>query len=139
MAHWADRYIGLPWAHDGEGPEAFNCWTFVRHVSAERFGVALPIVPYPDNDRELPGLLACHPERGRWDEVAAPANGDLVLMRQSRWPVHIGIWLAEARGVLHCARRAGVVFQQVHGLRLNGWSIDGFYRLSEGVVDAGAR
>ena len=63
--------------------------------------------------------------------VECPCEGDAVLMRQSRHPVHVGIWLAvDAGGVLHAARDIGVVFQGPADLTTHGWRIEGFYRFT---------
>ena len=132
--HWASRYIGLPWQAAAEGPCAFNCWSFVRHIQRRHFGRFLPEIPNPDDLLSLARAFRDHPERRRWDLVMTPEDGDCVLLRQARYPVHVGVWLdvdakGNERGVLHCSRDSGVVFQRPHALALNGWKIEGFYRL----------
>ena len=53
------------------------------------------------------------PGRRRWALVGEAADGDCVLMRQARYPVHVGVWLdADGGGVLHCSGDCGVVFQR---------------------------
>ena len=37
-AHWAERYIGMPWT-----PQS-NCWHFCARVWSEVFGIAVPLV-----------------------------------------------------------------------------------------------
>lgn len=129
--HWASKYIGLPWSATGEGPDSFHCWAFVRHVMAEHFGRQVPAIPYTEDLLDLAREFRDHPERGRWHEVA-PAEalpGDAVLLRQARYPIHIGVWLeVDGGGVLHCSRDSGVVFQRLAALRLNGWHVAGVYR-----------
>ena len=72
-----------------------------------------------------------HPERERWKLLERAREGDAVLMRQSRHPVHVGIWLAvDGGGVLHAARDIGVVFQDPADLTAHGWRIEGFYRFT---------
>ena len=72
-----------------------------------------------------------HPERRRWAKVEMPQEGDCVLLRRSRHPIHVGVWLdVDDGGVLHCAEDCGVVFQRPDALRLNGWAVEGFYRFS---------
>jgi hypothetical protein len=69
-----------------------------------------------------------HPERKRWQRVSAPKHGDAVLMRQSRYPVHVGVWLdIDGGGVLHCTQSVGVVFQDLWALDRHGWRVEGFY------------
>jgi len=136
--HWASQYIGLPWSAQGEGPDSFHCWAFVRHIQSKHFGRPLPEIPNPEDLLALARAFRDHPERQRWDLVAEAADGDCVLLRQARYPVHVGVWLdvetsGGQGGVLHCSRDSGVVFQGPGALVLNGWKIEGFYRF-KGVV-----
>ncbi|OHC76316.1 MAG: hypothetical protein A3G18_05375 [Rhodospirillales bacterium RIFCSPLOWO2_12_FULL_58_28] len=129
MSHWAAAYIGLPWATDGEGPDSFHCWALVRHVQRERFGRDLPAVPNPDALLAIARGFRDHQERQRWDLVDHPVEGDGVLMRQARYPVHAGVWIAVDGGrVLHVVRDKGVVAQSLSSLAVHGWRIEGFYR-----------
>lgn len=127
--HWASALIGLPWHATAEGPRAFHCWAFVRHVQAEHFGRTLPAIPNPDDLLAQARAFRDHPERGRWARVKTPMEGDCVLLRQARYPVHVGVWInVDGGGVLHCARDSGVVFQRLDALAVNGWKVEGFYR-----------
>ena len=133
--HWAARYIGLPWEAAAEGPHAFNCWTFVRHVQRVYYGRDLPEIPNPEDILRVARAFRDHPERARWPEVEVPRDGDCVLMRQSRHPVHVGVWItgvgyAGAGAVLHCARDSGVVCQTPAALNTNNWHIAGYYRFA---------
>ncbi|MBC7953280.1 MAG: C40 family peptidase [Rhodospirillaceae bacterium] len=155
--HWASSLIGLPWsAHGGEAaneriaasgggeaaneriaasgggvPASFNCWEFVRMVQARHFDRTLPEIVNPDDTLALGRTFRDHPERRRWQAVPAPADGDCVLLRRSRHPIHVGIWLAvDGGGVLHCSQDSGVVFQRADALSLNGWAVAGFYRFA---------
>ncbi len=130
--HWAEHYIGLPWSATGEGPEAFHCWAFVRHIQEKRFGRTLPGIPNPEDILSIARDFRDHPERRRWKRVDVPAEGDCVLMRQARYPIHVGVWLdVDSGGVLHCSQEAGVAFQSTTSLALNGWRIEGAYRFAE--------
>jgi cell wall-associated NlpC family hydrolase len=127
--HWASAYIGLPWSAHGRGPDLFNCWEFVRAVQASQFGRVLPVISNPEDMRAMGRTFRDHPERQRWTKVEVPQEGDCVLLRRSRHPIHVGVWLGvDGGGVLHCAQDAGVVFQRPDALRLNGWAVEGFYR-----------
>ncbi len=129
--HWAARYIGLGWDRLGEGPAAFNCWSFVRHVLAEQFGVAVPVIPYPDSEEVLDVLFDRHPEAARWPRVGRPQEGDLTLLRFGRDPSHVGIWVdADGGKVLHCARTCGVVCQTRRALDLLGGRIVSYHRFA---------
>ncbi len=127
--HWASTYIGLPWSAQGEGPNSFHCWSFVRHIQNAHFGRSLPEIPNPEDLLALARAFRDHPERQRWNLVNKAASGDCVLLRQARYPVHVGVWLdVDDGGVLHCSRDFGVVFQRPDALVLLGWKIEGFYR-----------
>lgn len=128
--HWAEDLIGRPWQAGGRGPDAFDCWGMVRFCWREHFGIEVPEIPVDAADlRRVLDAFRDHPERRRWRLVAEPREGDAVLMRQSRHPVHVGLWLdVDGGGVLHAARGIGVAFQKPLDLLAQGWRIEGFYR-----------
>jgi hypothetical protein len=129
--HWAEHYIGIPWSATGDGPVSYHCWAFVRHIQKEYFGRDLPGIPNPEDVLAIARGFRDHPERQRWKLVNAPKDGDCVLMRQARYPIHVGVWLdTDNGGVLHCSQEAGVAFQTLNSLALNGWSVEGFYRFT---------
>lgn len=130
--HWACRYIGLPWQAGANGPDAFDCWSLVVWVQTYHFGRDLPDIPVAEGDlKRVASTFRDHPERKRWRLTEAPEQGDAVLMRQSRHPIHVGIWITigpAEQGVLHCVKGNGVVFQSMASLALAGWQVEGFYR-----------
>ncbi len=129
--HWAAATIGLPWSPHGRGPDLFNCWEFVRTVQDRYYGRVLPQITNPEDTLAMGRVFRDHPERRRWAKSADPLEGDCVLLRRSRHPIHVGVWLeVDGGGVLHCAEDSGVVFQRPDALRLNGWAVEGFYRFS---------
>ena len=129
--HWATEYIGLPWSADGEGPRHFHCWSFVRHIQAAHYSRALPAIDNPHDLIAQARTFKNHPERARWSSAPTPQDGDCVLLRRSRVPVHIGVWLdVDGGGVLHCAQGPGVVFQRLPALENIGWQVSGFYRFT---------
>ena len=109
MTHFACKYIGLPWVAGAQGPDKFDCWGMVRWILKHEYGI--------DAFRAF-------------NEVEKQQDGDVVLLRQSKHPVHAGLWLdADGGGVLHCCRDAGVIFQDLPSMRLCGWQIDSYYRV----------
>lgn len=131
--HLVNEYIGRPWVAGGRGPHEFDCWGLFLHVQRTCFGRELPEIPVDaTNLRAVLKGFQSHPERERWTPVAHShdrVDGDAVLMRQSRYPVHVGVWLgADGGGVLHCMQGAGVVFQRIEHLALHGWQVEGIYR-----------
>lgn len=128
--HWAAQYIGRPWSATGEGPESFNCWNFVRHVQARHFGRDLPEIPFAEDMLDRAKLFRDHDEHRRWHpvEIHDALDGDVVLLRQARYPIHVGIWLGGAGGrVIHCPHD-GVSCQDLLSLRMGGWHVSGVYR-----------
>ena len=127
--HPAVHYIGTPWSPHGEGPDNFHCWAFFCLIQKTHYGRTVPPVVNP---RTQAKMFRAHVERKRWVWVEVPLDGDGVLMRQSRVPVHVGTWLeVDGGGILHCAEGAGVVFQRPDALALNGWRVEGYYRFLE--------
>jgi hypothetical protein len=102
-------------------------------MQRDHFGRDLPEIPVDALDlRAVLDAFSGHPERQRWQTVSQPEEGDAVLMRQSRYPVHIGVWLnIDGGGVLHAVRHAGVVFQTLAALDAHGWRIEGYYRFRD--------
>ncbi len=130
MTHWATEYIGKPWVVASDGPEAYDCWGLVVEIHRRLYGRTLEIIPVEENNlKALIRTIDAHPERKRWDIVRKPKEGDIALMRQSRHPIHVGIWLdVDGGGILHCIQGNGVVFQNLLSLASAGWKIENFYR-----------
>ena len=127
------RLIGLPWVAGARGPEAYDCWGLFLAVQRQHFDRDLPEIPIDALDlRAVLDAFTAHPARQRWQPVSPVEEGDAILMRQSRYPVHIGVWLdIDGGGVLHAVRHAGVVFQNLAALDAHGWRIEGYYRFRE--------
>ena len=123
--HFATKYIGLPYRAG-----FFNCWDFVRKVYRDEFGINLPEFPVDvDNLRALIKTVKAKSESQLWQQVKTPKEGTIVLLRQSRHPIHVGIWLEiDGGGVLHNERTMGVVFQNTHSLNASGWQVAGYYQ-----------
>lgn len=123
--HFANNYIGLPYKAGD-----FNCWGLVREVYAEQYMIKLSAIPVEaDNLRQLINTIEQTSERNNWIKTITPCEGDIVLLRQSRHLIHVGVWLkTDGGGVLHCIKDTGVVFQSLQSLMLSGWKIESFYR-----------
>lgn len=130
MTHWATKYIGKPWVVASDGPDAYDCWGLVVEIHRRLHGRTLEIIPVEENNlKALIRTIDAHPERKRWEIVHKPQEGDIALMRQSRHPIHVGVWLdVDGGGILHCIQGAGVVFQNLLSLGSTGWKIDNYYR-----------
>lgn len=128
MSHWAEQYIGRPWVNGAQGPEAFDCWGFVRFVFAAERGIALPVLDV-DADRPLAIRHAIAGEQlgEQWQPVVGvPDDWDVCLLSQARHPDHVGLWVAGQ--LLHCIRGSGVVYQSPTSLQRTGWNVVANYR-----------
>lgn len=116
-----------------EGPDSFDCWGFVRFVLLHEYGHNVPPVNVnPDNLRDVLRAFRADLAFQVFDEVKIPQDGDVVLMRQAKNPVHAGLWLdVDGGGVLHCVRGSGVVFQNIHSLNARGLFPDSYYRVKK--------
>lgn len=128
--HWAFAYLGTPWVSGGDGTLGFDCYTFMRHIQREHFGIDMPMInAAPENYREVVANMRHHDEKSNWQHVTDPREGDSVLMAHAKYPSHAGIYLdVDGGGVLHCVRGQGVVFSSHAALKLSGWSRLEFYR-----------
>ncbi len=137
MTHWATDYIGKPWRVASDGPEDFDCWGLVVDIHRRFYGRELEIIPVEESNlRQLIKTFDAHPEKQNWDTVKNPIEGDIALMRQSRHPIHVGVWLnVDGGGLLHCMQGAGVVFQNLQSLSLTGWKIENYYRYKGEMSD----
>lgn len=130
MSHWAMDYLGQPWQAGAQGPGAWDCWSFFRHIQAAHFGREVPVIDVDAMSlHAVAHAFNSHGERGRWDEVSPPQDGDAALLAHNRYPSHVGVWLSiDGGGVLHCQQGSGVIFTRVTMLRHMGWANARYYR-----------
>lgn len=132
--HWAVSYIGRPWQAGAKGPDCFDYWSLLIWVQKHYLNRNLPDIPVFDGDlKKIARTFLAHPERKRWRRVKRPKQGDALLMRQSRHPIHVGLWVIinpTEQGILHCIKGRDVVFQNTASLKLSGWQIEGFYHFA---------
>ena len=135
MPHFANKYIGRPWVAGAQGPGSFDCWGFARYILKQEYGHDVPPVNInPDNLRDVLHAFKNDLAFQSFYEVVKPHDGDVVLMRQAKNPVHAGIWLdVDGGGVLHCCRNSGVVFQNVPSLNTTGWFLHSYYQVKNNL------
>lgn len=115
------RYVGLPF---GEGPGQVTCWSLVRAVYADWYGIDLP--EHGDIDPRDLVRVAREMSRGEgalcWREPARPITGDVVLMRSGRGGraiCHVGV-LADVGRVLHAEEATGAVLVRTDHYTIRG-------------------
>lgn len=135
MPHFANKYIGRPWVAGAQGPNSFDCWGLVRYVLKHEYGHDVPQVNVnPECLRDVLQAFRRNLAFTAFVEVPYPRDGDVVLMRQAKNPVHAGIWLdVDGGGVLHCCRNSGVVFQNVPSLNATGWFLHSYYQVKNNL------
>jgi cell wall-associated NlpC family hydrolase len=130
---WCEPFTRLQYADKGRGPQAFDCWGFVRHVQAERFGVSdLPDLAdeYPSaEDHDSVAEVVRRYERAlasSWVPVASPQAGDIVILKIANRPWHCGV-VVGGDWMIHITRGVNVGCE--HFTR-EPWRnrIEGFYR-----------
>lgn len=127
---WPDRWVGLPFAPRGRGPDAYDCWGLVREVSRVHFAAELPVWDdYEDlADRErLAGVVTG--ARGRFESIARPRAGDLVLFRIGGQPCHVGLVVAPPL-FLHTLRGCDSALER-WDVAMWARRIEGFYRWTQ--------
>jgi len=110
----------IPWREGADGPDTYDCMSFVKLIQERHFGIIMDRISVPDYDdgQGLFALLNSCGERQNWEAVKEPRHGDIVIARR---PFHIGVWLdVDGGGTLHCLRGAGVVFTRDSAWRMSG-------------------
>lgn len=92
MTRWAD-YVGLEFRDKGRGPDAFDCWGLVIHFYKREYGISLPSL-VGDYDNHLAAdqiARLCAEESAKWRKVGKPEPGDVIMLRWTYRPMHVGI------------------------------------------------
>lgn len=130
MKHWAEQYLNDTWQADGNGPHAWNCWNFIRHVLKTHYSVEVPLIDVDAMSiHAVIRALRGHDEKANWIETHAPMDGDGVYLHKKSDPSHVGIYLeVDGGGVLHCQQGFGVLFTPRNRLIQSGWQRATFWR-----------
>lgn len=130
MMHWAESYLGKPWASGQCGPSAYDCHGVVRGVYRDRLGIDLPTVDANALSTLSVAKAMRHYDYSEWREIPKPERDlDVVEMSLARRPHHVGIWLdLDGGGVLTSVEGSGVIFQTLASLKRHGWKITNCYR-----------
>lgn len=128
MAHWADKYVGMPYVkHEND------CAEFFGLIQREVFGRKLPVLPSAMNYdylRELSDQVQAGFEQ-MGVRVESPQEGDAVLMRCRNVVNHIGVYclIDGVPHTLHAVLSASqVCLHRINDLPKFNISVEGYYQ-----------
>lgn len=118
---WWAKYIGKAFEEKGRGPDTFDCWGLARWVYGhDRPGAAaLPSYEelYEDTkDSDTLGKLIFDERNKHWNEVAAPKEFDLILLRMRGVGMHVGV-VTKPGHMLHCEIGIGTVHERYDSMK----------------------
>lgn len=125
--HWAATFVGWQYRQGAQGPDAWDCWSFFRHVQRERFGRDVPFSPSLSSFNDIRKALEVEPSNYGWRATNAPIDGDAVLLSMLKHPTHLGVWVADLRSVLHCAAGSGSVLHDARHLAAARWRTRSYF------------
>jgi len=125
---WTLNYLGLPFEECGRARDGLDCWGLVRLALVEVF----KLEGLPDfagqysrsRDRTVPEIFA--QELKRWRQVTEPTAGDIIVLRLSGRPWHVGL-MVNRDVMLTIDRGTCSVLERVDSPRWHG-RLDGYYR-----------
>jgi cell wall-associated NlpC family hydrolase len=104
-----DALIGTPFAWDGRGPHAYDCYGLVREL-LKREGRNIPDYKYPGDGRRLMALFAL--ELRLW-ERCEPRKGAVVLIHIPTWGPHCGYMIDDVRMIHTWEQSGGVAIEPI--------------------------
>lgn len=124
-----DAYVRIPYKDHGRTLDGCDCFGLAMLVYRYEFGVELKDFLYQtaEDPKAIARLIDTSRPLIDAEEVEAPVEGDLVLMREGGVPSHIGVF-CQPDLCLHTSRKYGTCCERVNGPRLKG-KIVGYYRL----------
>jgi hypothetical protein len=124
MRHWAESYVGLPYAD-------FDCAELCRKVQIEQFNKILTIPEYRCKGLHSVSKMIDNLQDDFATIVSKPIEGDAVLMIGKGRINHIGIacYINNQLFVLHAMRNAGMtVLHNIVSLGAIGLKVEGYYQ-----------
>lgn len=113
----ASKYVGLPWADGGRGPEYFDCYGLVRWVYLYEYGIELPSLSEEYSSalekEEVSAIVNSEP----WfaEPTNEPKEGDVVVLRVKGESAHIGLVVEPGR-MLHTRFNTGSIIESYGGI-----------------------
>ncbi len=127
LAHWPSAFLDVRYEKDAQGPDTYDCWSFVRRIQRERFGRDVPERMSPPSLLTIAKAMPAWASEFGWVRTDTPQEGDAVFMSQLKHPTHIGV-VVKPRPlvVLHCTEGGAFLADEFH-LKVAGWRLRGFY------------
>jgi cell wall-associated NlpC family hydrolase len=131
---WCERYVGLPYAPGGRGPDEFDCWGVLMAVLQREAGLPVPsyegITWRSDGNRAERARCADVIERERlsWAPVLAGQERefDCVILRVCGRPLHVGV-VVNPGLMLHADEDADSALERYDGMHWRN-RVEGFCR-----------
>lgn len=127
--HYVDSCI--PFKEKGRGYEGLDCWGLVALFYKEQMGIDLPdyLSVYENTkDKKIAETIIAE-KSVKWESVDNPINGDVVLCRMRRRPMHVGVFQSP-HYMLHIEDGQTPQTEKINGAK---WEkrILGYYRLKK--------
>lgn len=132
---WATKYVGLPFAEGGRGPDAFDCWGLVAAVLRQECWIEVePFAEIPTFDSEgVEARVKAEIARTDWLPVfrkdVRPFDVAVMWVERhgkGRTLSHLGIVVAPNR-LLHIEKETRAVCARFSSPTI-AWRLDSFYR-----------
>ncbi|CAG9228904.1 C40 family peptidase [Burkholderia vietnamiensis] len=117
-------FLGIPFELGGRGPDSFDCYGLVMHLTELATGKRPPDYGVSGDAARIGAMMAC--ARVYWKKLDGPKPGCCVLFRMGRHINHCG-YVIDANRFIHAWDKTGGVTIE----RLSDWEkskrIFGFY------------
>lgn len=121
-----EKYIGIPYKHNGRDTHGLDCYGLVWLVEKEVFNKDIPKLSDLD-DKTSCRLINDNLPLVDATEVENPEDGDIVLFFYHNNPIHVGIYYNKK--ILHANKRIGVIYESIKSRNLSKYGKKEFYRV----------
>lgn len=126
LIEFVNRAGRVPFVDHGRDYAGWDCWGLVLCAYRDVYGIALPSFTesYPDagetraSRATISDVMAAYAGeacRGAWQRVAHPAPGDVLLLKVSGRPIHVGLYIDRGE-FIHAERKIGTNVESIRSL-----------------------